>query len=222
MIGVAALHTEKEKVVVAKHKLGLKLDFGSGDNIRPGFEGVDLYAKKAKWKQNLLEFPWPWGDEQVAEIHCSHFIEHIPMVYINKDETASIMPGEDSLDILLKFFDECYRILMPGGKMTCIWPCNRSDRAFQDPTHRRFIPPMFVGYLNKQWRDSQGLSHYLGTCNFTDGNGSLPAVVPIGTNPEFQLFSQEAAARRMQESWNTISDWCATLIKDHPQQESLA
>lgn len=207
--------TNENEVKIAPKRLGLKLDLGCGDNIRNGFEGVDLYATKARWKQNLFEFPWPWGDNQVAEINCSHFIEHIPMLYVDRDTgTVSVIPTEKSLDLFLMFFEESYRILQPGGKMVCQWPCNRSDRAFQDPTHRRYIPPMSVCYLNKKWRDMNGLGHYLGDCNFTDGNGDNPPnVTPVGVNPEFQLFSPEAAARRMQESWNTINDWYSVLIK---------
>ena len=208
---------KENDVTLAPRRLGLKLDLGCGETPRNGFEGVDLYASKAKWKQNLLEFPWPWGDEQVAEIHCSHFIEHIPMAFVDSEGEISIMPKEDSTDLLVKFFDECHRILVPGGKMICQWPCNRNDRAFQDPSHRRFIPPMIVGYLNKRWRDMNGLGHYLGSCNFTDGNGNIAAVIPIGINPEFEYFSQEASGRRMLESWNTVGDWQATLIKEAPQ-----
>jgi hypothetical protein len=205
-----------EQPKVAQYALGLKLDFGSGDNPKPGFDGVDFFAPKAKWKQNLFEFPWPWGDGQVAEINCSHFIEHIPMAYVDKKENVAFIPTENSVDLLVRFFDECYRILMPGGKMTVFWPNHRNDRAFQDPTHRRFIPPTMVLYLNKNWRVACGLSHYLGNCNFTDGSGNVAIVNPIGTNPEFQMYSQEAAMRRMNESWNVIADWQAILIKEIP------
>ena len=207
-------NAENTKVVIAPRCLGLKLDFGSGDNPKIGFDGVDLFASKAKWRQNLFTFPWPWGDEQVAEIHCSHFIEHIPMTYVTNDVEFSEVPtSENSMDLFLKFFEECYRILTPGGKMTCIWPNNKSDRAFQDPTHRRFIPPMFVAYLNRNWRNSNGLGHYLGSCNFTDGNNGLSVVTPLFPPPDFALFSEEAAQRRMMENWNTFLDYQAVLIK---------
>ena len=198
----------------APKKLGLKLDFGSGDNIKHGFEGVDLYSDQARWKQNLFEFPWPWGDEQVAEINCSHFIEHIPMLYWdNAEEKLTPIPSENTVDLFVKFFDECYRILQPNGKMTCTWPCNRSDRAFQDPTHRRFVPPAGMLYLNKKWREMNRLGHYLGISNFTDGKGNPPLATPIGVNAEFELYSQEAVMRRMSESWNVIADWQCILIK---------
>jgi hypothetical protein len=214
LIGVLELLTEQNDVKIAPKRLGLKLDFGSGDNIKHGFEGVDLYSEKARWKQNLFDFPWPWGDGQVAEIWCSHFIEHIPMLYWDKSaESLTAIPNADSIDLFLKFFDECYRVLQPGGKMTCIWPCNRNDRAFQDPTHRRFIPPASMLYLNKKWREMNMLGHYLGDCNFTDGKGNPSIAMPLGTNPEFELFSPEATARRLSESWNVIGDWHCVLIK---------
>lgn len=205
-------------VQIAPKSLGLKLDLGSGNTPRHGFEGVDLFAPNAKWKQNLLEFPWPWGDEQVSEINCSHFIEHVPMVYITSndevDHITQIPVDEKSQDLLLRFFDECYRVLQPGGKLHLQWPSNRSDRAFQDPTHRRFIPPMFVGYLNREWREATGLGHYLCKCNFTDGSKKMAVVNPIGVNPDFQYYSAEASGRRIAESWNTFLDWQAVLVKE--------
>lgn len=212
-INKSSVHSDK--VSTQKFSLGLKLDLGSGNNPRHGFESVDLFAPNAKWKQNLLEFPWPWGDEQVAELHCSHFIEHIPMAYINSKNEITLVPtDETSIDLMNKFFDECYRVLQPNGRLTLQWPCSRSDRAFQDPTHRRFIPETAMLYLNKQWREAVGLGHYLSQCNFTDGNGGMPIVTPLQTNPEFQLYSNEAAMRRMRESWNVITDFTCTLFKE--------
>lgn len=209
--------TKVESIVPRTQKisLGLKLDLGSGNNPRAGFESVDMFALNAKWKQNLLEFPWPWGDEQVAEIHCSHFIEHIPMAYINSNNEITLVPTDvTSIDLFSKFFDECYRILQPNGRMTIQWPCSRSDRAFQDPTHRRFIPESAMLYLNAQWREAVGIGHYSSQCNFTDGNGGIPVVMPVQPSPELQFYSNEAAMRRMRESWNIITDFTCTLVKE--------
>lgn len=207
------MHTNTGPLLEPK-SLGIKLDLGCGNHPRPGFEGVDMFAEQAKWHQNLFEFPWPWGDGQCAELYCSHFIEHIPMLYVDDKNNTSHMPSEKSVDLMVRFFDECWRVLAPGGRMTIVWPNVRSDRAFQDPTHRRFIPPMMVAYLNQTWRTLNGLTHYLGTCNFTDGNNSIPQVTPIGINPEFEFFAPEASQRRIAESWNVVNDWQAILIKD--------
>ena len=82
----------------------VKLDFGSGNNCKDGFEGVDLYADAAKHKVDLFKFPLPWETGSVDEINCSHFIEHIPQ------------------ELRWPFFEECYRILKDGGIMQIIVP----------------------------------------------------------------------------------------------------
>ena len=65
----------------------LKLDLGCGQNVREGFEGVDLYGDKAKHKVDLFKFPWPFKDGSVDEINCSHFMEHIPAREIEEKES---------------------------------------------------------------------------------------------------------------------------------------
>ncbi len=126
----------------------LKLDLGCGEVPREGFTGVDLYAKGAK-KVNLFKFPWPWKSNSVEEIHSSHFFEHVPQI------------------IRVRFMDEVYRVLIPGGKATFITPYWSSMRAVQDPTHQ--WPPICEAsylYFNKKWREDNKLTHYLGKCDF--------------------------------------------------------
>lgn len=169
----------------------VKLDLACGQSPREGFHGVDLSAPNAQ-KVNLLEFPWPWADSSVDEVHCSHFIEHIPMEYI------------DGKDLFFAFFDELWRVLKPNGKATIIWPALKSDRAFQDPTHRRFIPATTMAYLSRSWRETNKLDHYNVRCDF--GSNVAPTVPS-----ELMLLHPEAQARRFNESWNTTFDYVATL-----------
>jgi len=131
----------------------LRLDFGSGPNVREGFEGVDRlpFGGKVKHVVDLaardpwgmkkradspLPFkPWPWPDASVEEAHSSHFVEHL-------DRFERV-----------HFFNELYRVLAPGGKATIICPNWSSSRAYGDPTHQ--WPPMGVFwffYLTRQWR----------------------------------------------------------------------
>jgi SAM-dependent methyltransferase len=184
----------KDTVVLAKPPKTLKLDLACGQTPREGFEGVDLW-EGAKHRQDLLKFPWPWEDVSVDELHCSHFIEHIPM--------ATTPAGKD---LLFAFFDECYRILKPGGRMTVLCPNARSNRAFQDPTHRRFIVAETFLYLHKPWRAANKLDHYAVDCDF---QVQVDPLVP----QEFTLLHPEAAMRRFNESWNVIMDWQAVLVK---------
>jgi predicted SAM-dependent methyltransferase len=173
----------------------LKLDLACGDNKKEGFVGVDI-AKTASTDivHNLLEYPWPFADNSVDALHCSHYIEHIPMIEIN---------GKDAL---FAFFDECYRILKPGAALEIWCPCARSNRAFQDPTHRRFIVGETFLYANKEWRDANKLGHYNVQCDF---NLNVDPMVA----GELTLLHPEAAGRRINESWNVVFDWKAILIK---------
>src|SRR3970040_2308188 len=115
-------------LVLAKSSLELKLDLACGQNVREGFEGVDLHAPSAKHRVDLLKFPWPWADASVDEIHCSHFIEHIPLRDV--EERDLLAPHHPYLgkDLLFAFFDEAYRVLRPDSHMTVICPSVPSQR----------------------------------------------------------------------------------------------
>lgn len=171
----------------------VRLDLGCGANPREGFEGVDKFAADAKHKVDLFKFPWPWADSSVDELHASHFLEHIPADYI-----------EDGRDRLCAFMDEAWRVLKPGGAFTVIVPNARCNRAFQDPTHRRFFVAESFYYFNADWRKANGLQHYLGACDF---NFEVNHTMPV----EMQALHPEAAQRRFNESWNVIYDWHVRL-----------
>lgn len=125
----------------------LKLDLGCGPNPREGFAGVDRIAFNERIQEFDLRQPWPWADQSVSEVWCSHFVEHLE-------------PHERC-----HFFNELYRILKPNrrengrdveGFATIVVPHWGSCRAYGDPTHR--WPPMgemFWYYLCEDWRLSQ-------------------------------------------------------------------
>lgn len=191
----------------------VRYDLACGQNPRDGFTGVDLYAISAPVHFDLLKFPWPWPDSSVDELHCSHFIEHIPARNV---EVGDIIKGTEDggmltdaravgKDFLFAFFDECYRVLKPGGTMTVLCPNARNNRAFQDPTHRRFIVAETFLYLHEPWRKANKLDHYKVECDF---DVQCDPVVPA----EFTLLHPEAQMRRFTESWNVILDWQARLV----------
>ena len=98
-------------------------------------EGVDVV-------HDLTKFPYPFKNESVDAIFSSHFLEHL-----------------DGFE-RMKFFDECYRILKPKGKIRCVHPYYKSVRAIQDPTHK--FPPISENsylYWNKDWRVANKLTH---------------------------------------------------------------
>lgn len=128
----------------------MRLDLACGNNKQEGFVGIDITKNEtqADIEANLLKFPWLFvKDDSVDEVFCSHFIEHIPH-------------GDGSNDPFFDFFNQLWKTLKSGGKAIFITPYYASMRAFQDPTHQRFITEATYSYLNKQWRDENGLLHY--------------------------------------------------------------
>lgn len=126
---------EETKPVVEEVKELLKLDLGCGPNKREGFHGVD--AREFKGVDTVLNLgaaPWPWEDNSVGEVHCSHFLEHL------------------SADERIVFFNELWRVMAKDAKAMIITPHWRSGRAYGDLTHK--WPPvveMFWYYLDKNW-----------------------------------------------------------------------
>lgn len=195
----AELLLEPQPVVIAPPRVELRLDLACGQTPREGFDGVDLLAPDAKHRVDLMRFPWPWADGSVRELHCSHFVEHLPM--------REVKHAGRRKDQLFAFFDECYRILEPGGDMTVVVPALKSVRAFMDPTHRRFIPQETFLYLNAAWRALNKLDHYAVDCDFVVTN-----VMPT-TQLEETLRTPEVQAKRFRECWDVAADFVATLKK---------
>ncbi len=203
-------------VVIAPPDVTRKLDLACGQTPREGFEGVDIWPG-AKHVVDLTRYPWtchctecqgkPFADSSVAELHCSHYIEHIDMLMVDKTG-APVWPGDpqraEAKDALFAFFDEAFRILVPGGWFDVIVPSGRSDRGFQDPTHRRFIVESTFAYLFKPWRDGNKLDHYNVLCNF---GGIVNKSVPAETN----MLHPEAQVRHFTHYWNAVFDWHVRL-----------
>lgn len=200
---------EAPKLELQTATQALKLDLAGGQNVREGFEGVDIWPE-SKHVVNLLQFPWPWADNSVDEIYCSHFIEHIPMIYVNALGHEVPCGSTGAQDLLFRFFDECWRVLKPDGWGTFIVPNARSNRGFQDPTHRRFFVAETFLYLFSDWRKANKLDHYNVRCNFGGGDPTKPDIVPI-IQMEYNALSEEVQARKFNHEWNTILDWQAKL-----------
>ena len=173
----------------------LKLDLGAGKNKKEGFIGVDQYPMEGVDIVTDLRKPWPWDNDSVLEVHCSHFLEHLG--------------GLERV----KFFNELYRVLKMGCKATIITPHWCSNRAYGDFTHQ--WPPvaeMLFYYLSKDWRASDA-PHTDAKwnpdgykCNFSCqwGYGMRPDL--LTRNQEFQQFA-------MQNYKETCLDTHCTMTK---------
>lgn len=124
------------------------INLGCGPHqILPDHLNVDLVPHNGvDVVQNLFVFPWKVLENhygKVDKIFCSHLVEHIP----HDVQTPEDYPLRDH-DGFYCFFFECWKLLKPTGYMEVVVPHARSNGAFQDPTHRRFLVETSFSYLN--------------------------------------------------------------------------
>ena len=170
-----------------KQNKPIKLSVACGQIRQDGFIGIDKVKTDATdiiW--DLETYPWPFEDNSVDEILCSHYAEH------TKD--------------LIKFVDEIHRIMKQGAKATIIAPYYANMRSIQDPTHVRSICEATFLYFNKGWRDSQKLDHYGIKSDFDFTYGYNVA-------PEWANRSEEARVFAMRHYINVINDIHVILTK---------
>lgn len=182
----AKMITSDEDFFVAGKELK-RVDLACGQLKRDGFIGVDKEnVDGVDIVHDLMKFPWPFEDNSIWEMHCSHFVEHIPIQL--KDGTYG----------LNKFMEEVYRCLMPGGQITIVAPYYTSIRAFQDPTHTRSITDVTFDYYSKG--RIGGVDHYMSKCNFEIIHRKYML------NKEFEALGDEARMYAMRHYFNVIDD----------------
>lgn len=145
--------------------------------------GVDIV-------HDLTKFPYPLKDQSVDAIYASHFVEHL-----------------DGIE-RIKFFNECYRILKPGGIMRLLHPYYKSVRAVQDPTHK--WPPISENsyfYWDKKWRELNKLDHYPIDCDFEFN------IYYLWQDPTVANKSDETRAFNIDKYWNVVADMLVDLKK---------
>ena len=146
---------------------GINLDLACGTRKKAGFLGVDRRRfpgvdgitdlTQKRWlfdapqlgsvKLEIATTPdgrtgFTLPDNSVAEVHCSHFLEHLDHNQAKPER--------------VRFMNELWRVLVPGGKATIITPHWASNRAYGDFTHAdKPVSEMFYHYLNKTWRKSE-------------------------------------------------------------------
>ena len=173
----------------------IKLDIACGQSKNEGCVGIDIAdVEGVDIVHDLREFPWPIEDGAVEDAVCSHYVEH-----------TYPLGGPD--DGLIAFMNELYRVMAPDSVCRIIHPYAHSDRAFQDPTHTRFIPDATWFYFDREWREAQKLDHYPITCDFqrigciADWNG------------DWSLRSSWAQNFALLHYWNVVNDLIVDLKK---------
>jgi len=156
----------------------IRLDIGCGPNKREGFTGVDCIKFPAVDIVTDLKGSWPWENDVVDEIHCSHCLEHFDAV-----ERVHV-------------YNEMFRVMKKGAKATLIIPAWCSGRAYGDPTHKwPPIAPFSFYYLLKEWRMQNAphtdVEHWPKgyNCDFDVTAGFTLHPQVMTRNQEFQQFA---------------------------------
>ena len=98
----------------------LKINLGSGTDLKPGYVNVDIVKIKGIGKvHDLNKYPYPFKANEAEEIIAEHIIEH--------------------LNNPLEFLEEAYRILKSKGILKIETPHHASGNAYADLTHKNFF-----------------------------------------------------------------------------------
>jgi hypothetical protein len=93
-----------------------------------------------------------------------------------------------------------------------VHPYCKSNRAFQDPTHTRYIPEETWWYFNREARENMGLGHYPITSDFEVVNIGQTFVQELsGDRTDWGLRSNEAIAFAVRHYVNVIADLSVDL-----------
>lgn len=182
----------------------LKLDIGCGERPREGYLGVDYIKTPAvKYQVDIRKTPWPFKNESVSDIYCQQFLEHLNGYH------------------RVKFMNEVYRVLAPGGKAEIISPYWTSARSIQDPTH--LWPPLAENsflYFNETWLRQNHLTHMriFPACEHSkDQSVSIECNFDFpygyGVVPEFAQKNEETRTFATQHYVNVVNDVFVTLTK---------
>jgi ubiquinone/menaquinone biosynthesis C-methylase UbiE len=107
----------------------IKLNLGCGPNKEAGYIGVDkVKLPTVDIVHNLDVYPYPFEDNSVDEVICSHILEH--------------------LEDLNKTMEELYRICKPNALVKVRGPYYKSHYAFGDATHKHFFTEQSFIYFD--------------------------------------------------------------------------
>jgi len=132
---------------------GIRINLGSGDDIKPNFLNVDLYDETAdaSWDAKNM----PLNDRSVAQIISYQTFEHMEI---------------DEVPLVLR---ECHRVLKPKGNIIIVVPdiVNLCERVVADPddeyaTVRIYGNQTHPGQFHKSAFTPKKLYYLLGKAGF--------------------------------------------------------
>lgn len=174
-VKIFAMHLQKIKVKVPKdiknkieEEKNISLDVGCGAYKRKGSVGMDIRPLPGvDIVHDLNKYPWPIPDDVCGLITASHVLEHIPKwgaspqihdlakllvskgVLSQKDVDNTV--GETQIfSYLMRYMDECWRIMRVGGQLAMVFPYAGSIGFHQDPTHAAPINENTLAYFDPE------------------------------------------------------------------------
>lgn len=173
--------------------LGLKLDLGCGQNKREGFHGVDIaQTDGVDTVCDLFQDRWPFDDDTVDEAFSSHVVEHA-------------YPVGGPRDGLIHFMNELHRVCRHDATVEIVHPYGLSKRAFQDPTHCRYLNEHTWPYFSLEARRQMKVDHYPITADF-----ELTGLAN-GWFPGYELRNDAVRTEHAQHYWDVVTDLAVTL-----------
>lgn len=154
------------KAILAANQQGIKIDLGGGGNPQPGFVNMDIRdLPEVHVVHNLENFPWPFPDECASLIMASHLLEHISPTppdarfpklvelllnkgLVTQKEITKYIGEVEPGPIFMRFMDEVWRVLKPGGTFMAAFPFAGSGGFWQDPTHINGITHHTLAYFD--------------------------------------------------------------------------
>lgn len=158
-----------------KQHSGIRLDIGCGEHKQPGFVGIDVRELEGvDIVHDITKFPWPLPDNSATVAMCSHLVEHIPPFYpdprllglitlllergiISKEDVTDYIGETDPRPMFVRFMDEVWRVLKPGGEFAIVCPHGYSSGFLQDPTHCNAINENTWAYFDPEEPRTGGL-----------------------------------------------------------------
>ncbi len=114
----------------------VKINLGAGSDTDPTWVNVDMIKLEGiDVVHNLINFPYPFEDNSADEIKAVDVLEHMPP-YIGEAHGV------------IKFIEECHRILKPGGTLYIQTPGWKAEFLWIDPTHVRGFDIQSMDFLD--------------------------------------------------------------------------